>query len=850
MPRRIQRLIPILTFLVLLSAAAPVAAITILNVTTTFDLPLDADLCVRAGAPCSLRAAISVANSNPPPAGDVYRIVLGPGLHILLIPGAEGDYNFTGDLDVRGFVEIVGAGVPPGYCRTDRSPSIPADVPSVGGCSEVAAGTTINARNLDRVFDVHSGRLVLTDLAITNGVARGRFEDPLRLAAGGGIRNVLGQLSLNNVAIFRNRASAGAGILNSGELLMVNTTVASNVSTEGTLWDECGGGIFNFAGFAGIAGSLIKDNEAASAGGGICSRSNYPFEFTLHLISSTVSDNRAQYGGGLAVQQTSVPFVAAKIEDSTIAGNRAAMSGGGMFVDREPGTSHRSAGIDLVGSYIVNNQAGVASGDRIVPAHGGGIFSTSNVYAKYSAIRQNWARTGDGGGIYLEGTSGDPLRFFFNRSEISQNLAAGSGAGIYAVESRFELTNVTLSRNNAGRTGGALWAGNTEGLFDRVTILDNRSGSGASGLEGSGSLFTASLTIIGRGGDQPNCNAYYAFRTNTFTAGIFSASDGSLSDRPFTRPQECPFMFTPDLMVGYLQNNGGPTRTHALLEGSPALDVFAPYVADVGSGLPPSVGCPEERLGPPSDPFLFGSTRTDQRGAERPQNTACDAGAYEREVESPLWARFCCRDSFLWVAFAVDTMITTAAEFHALLVQLQEKDGTVLSEQILTRGEAFRKALETFSMSQGPQDGLAALDSTPQDFAALQQALAGLESCCASRPDANSLRLLLALRVARARDAFTTLAAGARNAVLLDAVDQLMQKVRSLGLSTGLEASLLAPLEAARASLARDQRGAAVNQLKAFMQQVQALAGKQLDAKIATALLDTANGVVLALGNQ
>ena len=61
-----------------------------------------------------------------------------------------------------------------------------------------------------------------------------------------------------------------------------------------------------------------------------------------------------------------------------------------------------------------------------------------------------------------------------------------------------------------------------------------------------------------------------------------------------------------DPLLGPLQNNGGPTQTHALLTGSPAIDA-------VTSGCPPPA--------------------TDQRGVTRPQGTACDIGAYELETE-------------------------------------------------------------------------------------------------------------------------------------------------------------------------------------------------------------------------
>jgi hypothetical protein len=49
--------------------------------------------------------------------------------------------------------------------------------------------------------------------------------------------------------------------------------------------------------------------------------------------------------------------------------------------------------------------------------------------------------------------------------------------------------------------------------------------------------------------------------------------------------------------------NGGPTKTHALVKGSPAIDA-APVDSD----------CPA----------------VDQRGVARPQGAGCDIGAFER----------------------------------------------------------------------------------------------------------------------------------------------------------------------------------------------------------------------------
>jgi hypothetical protein len=60
-------------------------------------------------------------------------------------------------------------------------------------------------------------------------------------------------------------------------------------------------------------------------------------------------------------------------------------------------------------------------------------------------------------------------------------------------------------------------------------------------------------------------------------------------------------MVDADPLIGLLAANGGPTLTHALLSGSPAIDAAA------------GTACPA----------------TDQRGVARPQGGACDIGSYE-----------------------------------------------------------------------------------------------------------------------------------------------------------------------------------------------------------------------------
>jgi hypothetical protein len=81
----------------------------------------------------------------------------------------------------------------------------------------------------------------------------------------------------------------------------------------------------------------------------------------------------------------------------------------------------------------------------------------------------------------------------------------------------------------------------------------------------------------------------------------------------------CKFKNTGDLnsknpKLGMLQNNGGPTQTMALQQGSPALDAGNP------------AGCRD---------FARKLLTTDQRGQRRPggtETTGCDMGAYESQT--------------------------------------------------------------------------------------------------------------------------------------------------------------------------------------------------------------------------
>ena len=67
-------------------------------------------------------------------------------------------------------------------------------------------------------------------------------------------------------------------------------------------------------------------------------------------------------------------------------------------------------------------------------------------------------------------------------------------------------------------------------------------------------------------------------------------------------------------LLGILQNNGGPTKTVALLPGSNAID-----------GADPVLGCTD---------YSGAVITADQRDVVRPKGVRCDVGAYERATDT------------------------------------------------------------------------------------------------------------------------------------------------------------------------------------------------------------------------
>jgi beta-glucanase (GH16 family) len=203
-----------------------------------------------------------------------------------------------------------------------------------------------------------------------------------------------------------------------------------------------------------------------------------------------------------------------------------------------------------------------------------------------------------GGGVYS----------FFNtttiieRSTISGNTAADVGGGIRSL-GNVDVVNSTISGNTASANfhGGAVFS--TDGVMNMVnTTVAGNTSTGGTGDVFVGTFTAAAATLnltntIVQSGPGSGSSCFLGFFGPGAVAinsnGGNLASDGSCNltatgDQPNTDPLLAP-----------LADNGGPTQTHALTAGSPAIDA-----ADAAA-------CPV----------------IDQRGVAR--DAACDIGSFE-----------------------------------------------------------------------------------------------------------------------------------------------------------------------------------------------------------------------------
>jgi Ca2+-binding RTX toxin-like protein len=274
-------------------------------------------------------------------------------------------------------------------------------------------------------------------------------------------------------------------------------------------------------------------------------------------------------GGGYYQASGTVTILESEIADNTIEGGLGGEGGSGG-----------SAGDSGSGGTPAVKGGDGANGGQGGDGHGGGIF-VQNVTAALTnvTISGNEASTGEGGPGGGEGDgSGGGLS---GREGTNAEAGITEGGGLWNDDAAVvTLRSSTVSNNDSkdGPGSGVYSDGSEAFVMDNSIVAGNELNADFDGRlhDTSSNNVIGNATLVEGMSDGTNGNQF-GNRAAILLAGL-----------------------------GPLQDNGGPTRTHELLNGSPAIDTGRRDVIPV----------------------------TDQRGVRRPLQSPVDIGAFEIQQES------------------------------------------------------------------------------------------------------------------------------------------------------------------------------------------------------------------------
>ncbi len=380
-------------------------------------------------------------------------------------------------------------------------------------------------------------------------------------SGGGSLRDAITTAAPGDTIEFNLSGCPCTITLSNGPLVISDDLTMTGPGAAGlTISGDGASRVFNIiGGIVNISRLTVSNGNASgnipNVGGGIFNAG------TLTLTNATISGNSAGLGGGI------FNAGALTLTDVTVSGNSAALGGGilngGIAV----------AGVQApIGGAGTSTLTDVTISGNSADLSGGGIFNSGTSTLTNVTISGNSA-VQQGGGIFNAGFA------IVGKSSAVGVALPNPGA--------LTLTNVTISGNSAGQGGGI---SNSALTPTNVTI------SGVYANSGTGTIWLMN-TIVANSTSGGNC-------VGTIISLGHNLDSGSTCG--FTQAGD---LFNTDPMLSNygLRNNGGPTKTIALLAGSPAIDAADP------ANFPP----------------------TDQRGVIRPQGAGPDIGAYEYALLVP-----------------------------------------------------------------------------------------------------------------------------------------------------------------------------------------------------------------------
>jgi hypothetical protein len=399
--------------------------------------------------------------------------------------------------------------------------------------------TAISNANVDTddwVITLNPGTYTLTGNALDNANREGDLD----------INKPTGSLALNG---------AGAGpadtlidgdfsdrvfhVLN-GTVKFSNLTIQNGAANDdGTSADAeaRGGGLLNDGGRVTLDNVVVQDNEAFG---------------NRALVSDSPGHNG--FGGGVANVGGTLTVLDSTITDNTAAGGSGDYGGPG---DGLGGGLATRLGTVIVSRSLLSTNAtfggmneNVSDGSGDGVARGGGLYSeNTDLTISDSTVSGNTAggsffagRKAEGGGIHIQSSSTAPARIA--NSTIVRNSAAG-------------CPDPSSPTGGVGNSfgGGVFSGGEASPVVVSTIVAENTvAGSTVKGPDVFGTFTSASHNLIGIGDGS---------------TGFTNNTGGAPSDPTY---EQVGTTDTPlDPVLGDLAFNGGPTQTHALLPGSPAL---------------------------------------------------------------------------------------------------------------------------------------------------------------------------------------------------------------------------------------------------------------------------------------
>lgn len=299
-----------------------------------------------------------------------------------------------------------------------------------------------------------------------------------------------------------------------------------------------------------------------------------PIEIAQNLtITGPGAGTLAVSGGGTSTVFLVDSAVTAGISGLTIEdGSNSSGSGGGVL---------DNGILTLTNDTVSDNSA----------AQGGGVYDNGTLTISDSTLSGNTGASG--GGVYDNGGS-----VTVSDSTLSTNGASTAGGGLFVQGGTVIVSDSTLS-GNAAPVGGGIDNNGTGGgtvTVSNSTLKGNgaaTTGGGGGVSNGSGATLNLAATVVA---DSTNGDCANAGTSND--QGYNIDDDGSCG---FGTTSGVSHSLTLDASLVSLAGNGGPTKTVALLPGSPAI------------GLVNSTSL---------------CATPDQRGVTRP-TPVCDSGAYQ-----------------------------------------------------------------------------------------------------------------------------------------------------------------------------------------------------------------------------